>query len=188
MSDRVSESSRPPNIGRHVRTDFIFPDQYIPGERRERYDFSVAYLKDVRDLRLESYAVSHLKSARPSQLVKRLIRAQTSRSNHPREVWEIGVRSQTLLREKIVIEKSPPTVQTLLSLIESARAVDLFSLDAKTLVAVAVLPVGGVVLGAIKGVSKGLEKGISGWVQERFKKKKTKPKKIAKKRKKLRLR
>lgn len=47
---------------------------------------------------------------------------------------------------------------TLLSLIESARAVDLFSLDPKTLVAVAVMPVGGgIVLGAIKGVSKGLE-------------------------------
>jgi hypothetical protein len=197
----VAHNTRDEPFIRYIRTDFVFGGGQH--EEDDDLDFSVAYLSDTQKVELDVRQSIYLERPQdPTLLVEALLWAQRSGgiTNVPFSAITSGVIPESplarqLTREKIVIEKSPPTVEALGALLQSARDIDLFSLDgmatAKAAIAIVTLPVGRIVMGAVKGVSQGLEKGLSQWVQDRFRSRKppretapTKKKAAAKKAKK----
>jgi hypothetical protein len=96
--------------------------------------------------------------------------------------------ARALLRQDIVIERSPPLAFTLANILRNATSVSLgvlvgTGLSPDPLIMSIAIPVGILLMGPVMGISKGLERGLARLIEEKIAPPKRQPRQAPRKRK-----
>ena len=189
---RRRDPSSPRFLDRIVRTDFYFDGESRPFVNEKRGDkfppsLGTAWIPNpTRSIRQElqprNPELLHLHELPLSERMRPEVMIEAIALNlsptqdtllHLLSARREFPAARALLRQRIVIEKSPPIAQILSSILHSATSTSLgvligTGLSPDPLIMSIAIPAGILLMGPIMGISKGLERGLARLIEEKI--------------------